>query len=196
MSGWYFLYCRIWRELFLKFLGTFFLGNPFSLKRGAECSKRGPKPPFLDWKRGSCKFFDTEMYQPIMCKIPQLWDFHFHPRLHYGGRLCRQIPSLFCMCILRIDVNTLLQRRYFTVGLLDAQCSGADLPKNPTFPCVGIKESHNTKHKSYYLSCKGRDKLLVGNNCSRISPSSAAVVSAWHWRGGSSSLAASWRRRW
>ncbi len=71
------------RNSFLKFLGTFILkksaGNPFSLKRGAECSKRGPKPPFFEGKRGSRQFYDTEMYQPSFLlvsfgKIPRKYQ--------------------------------------------------------------------------------------------------------------------------
>ncbi len=61
LVGWYpvGIFCTIGfgGNSFLKFLGTLFFfksaGNPFSLKRRAECSKRGPKPPFLEGKRGS-----------------------------------------------------------------------------------------------------------------------------------------------
>ncbi len=44
-------------------------------------------------------------------------------RRSIGGR--REI--LYFICASCIYVNTLLQQGYFTVGLLDAQCSGADL---------------------------------------------------------------------
>ncbi len=56
---------------FLKFLGTLKknCGKPFSLKRGAECSKRDMKSPFLERKKGSRQFFDTEMYQPIFLLV-------------------------------------------------------------------------------------------------------------------------------
>jgi hypothetical protein len=69
LSGWYFLYCRIWRELFFEVSGYSFFekncGKPFfPQKRGAEFSKRGPQPPFLEGKRGSRQKFPTEMYQP------------------------------------------------------------------------------------------------------------------------------------
>jgi hypothetical protein len=68
LVGWYiwlvfFSTVRFGGNSFLNFLGTLFLkksmGNPFSLKRGAECSKRGLKPPFLEGIRGSRQNFDT-----------------------------------------------------------------------------------------------------------------------------------------
>jgi hypothetical protein len=44
--------------------------------------------------------------------------------------------SILCRNLAYVDVKTLLQRGYFLVGLLDAQC-GADLPKIHTYSCVG-----------------------------------------------------------
>jgi hypothetical protein len=61
------------RNSFLKFLGTPFLkksaGNLFSLKRGADYSKRVPMPLFLEEKRGSRQNFDTKKYQPIFSLV-------------------------------------------------------------------------------------------------------------------------------
>ncbi len=82
--------------------------------------------------------------------FPQLWDFHFHTQLHHDWRFCRQIPSLFCMCILRLDVKTLLQQGYFFVGLLDAQW-GRCAQKSHIFMCRN-KKTHNTKLTSYLPS--------------------------------------------
>ncbi len=39
----------------------------------------------------------------------------------HDERFRRQMPSLFCMCILHKDINSLLQQGCFLVGLLNAQ---------------------------------------------------------------------------
>jgi hypothetical protein len=80
-------------------------------------------PKSVSKRTGSNRCISFLENPSIMCEIPQLWDFHFHPRLHYGGRFCRQIDT-FCILYVYlgyIDVNTLLQQGYFMVGLLDAQ---------------------------------------------------------------------------
>ncbi len=67
----------------------------------------------------------------IMCKIPQLWNFHFHPRLHNGRRFRRQIPSLFCMCILHRRKYPTLARVFY--GGIVGCTVGQIFPKIPHF---------------------------------------------------------------
>ncbi len=114
LAGWYiqlvFLYCRIWRELYFEVSGDIKIkknhGKPFLPQKGAECSKRGRKPAFLEGKRGSHQFFDTKMYQPSfpsvsVCKIPRKYQpiptKNTKPvnnsNLHFCTRLAAQAPK-------------------------------------------------------------------------------------------------------
>ncbi len=64
------LYCKLWREHIFKFSREpFFYKIPweilFFFKRRAKCTKRGPRPPLLRKKGGSCQF--VEGLPPNIC---------------------------------------------------------------------------------------------------------------------------------
>ena len=86
ISGWYFCTVSFGGNTFGRFCGNSFLNNsvriPFFLKRGAKCTKKGPKPPFLG-KRGLPPNYwyrnvyreNTNWYQP---KIPNRYNCNKH----------------------------------------------------------------------------------------------------------------------